>query len=72
MLPQSLRHRALLRAKQKGVSLGELIRESLEAALRGVGYDVGDDPLFEIVIYDGAAPPDAAAKHDKYLYDGES
>ena len=71
MLPQALRQRALLRAKQKGISLGELIRDSLDAALPGVSYDVGGDPLFENVIYDGPAPSDASAKHDKYVYDDE-
>ena len=71
MLPQGLRQRALLRAKQKGISLGELIRDSLDAALPGVSYDVQEDPLFEDVIYDGPAPSDTSTKHDSYLYDDE-
>ena len=71
MLPQGLRQRALLRAKQKGISLGELIRDSLDAALPGVTYDAQADPLFEDVIYEGPAPSDASAKHDAYLYDDE-
>lgn len=69
MLPEALRRRALSRAKQKGVSLGELIRDSLDAALPAVSYDAERDPLFESVVYDGPAPADSAAKHDKYLYD---
>lgn len=71
MLPGELRQRALARAKQKGISLGELIRDSLDAALPGVTYDIGADPLFENVIYDGPAPSDTSAKHDTYLYDDE-
>ncbi len=70
MLPEGLRRRALSRAKQKGVSLGELIRDSLDAALP-VTYDAEHDPLFEDVIYDGPAPADGSSKHDKYLYDDE-
>ena len=71
MLPEALRRRALSRAKQKGVSLGELIRDSLDAALPAVTYDVEHDPLFEDVIYDGPAPADGSSHHDKYLYDEE-
>jgi len=71
MLPENLRRRALSRARQKGVSLGELIRDSLDAALPAVTYDGESDPLFEDVIYDGPAPADASSHHDKYLYDEE-
>jgi hypothetical protein len=66
MLPEALRRRAAFRAKQRGISLGELIRDSLDAALPGVSYD--QDPLFEDIIFDGPAPRDLSAKHDKYLY----
>lgn len=71
MLPDALRRRALSRAKQKGVSLGELIRDSLDAALPAVSYDLESDPLFENVVYDGPAPADVSTKHDKYLYEDE-
>jgi hypothetical protein len=71
MLPETLRQRALARARQKGVSLGELIRDSLDAALPAASYDADHDPLFESVVYDGPAPTDGAAKHDKYLDDEE-
>lgn len=71
MLPEALRQRALSRAKQKGVSLGELIRDSLDAALPAVDYDASSDPLFESVIYDGPAPADVSTRHDAYLYDEE-
>jgi hypothetical protein len=71
MLPEDLRRRAQFRARQKGVSLGELIRGSLDAALPRVTYDEKTDPLFEDVIFDGPAPKDLSSHHDKYLYDDE-
>lgn len=67
MLPEALRRRAAARARQRGISLGELIRISLDEALPGSPYE--QDPLFEDVIFDGPAPRDLAAKHDKYIYD---
>ena len=71
MLPEDLRRRALLLAKQKGVSLGELVRDSLSAALPAVTYESLADPLFEDVVFDGPGPADVSAKHDRYLYDDE-
>lgn len=72
MLPEDLHRRAISRARQRGVSLGELIRNSLDAALPGVSYDdAGKDPLFEDVVFDGPAPTDLSTRHDKYLYDDE-
>jgi hypothetical protein len=70
MLPESLLSRALSRAKQKGISLGELIREALDA-LAAVTHDAERDPLFEDVVYDGPGPGDAASRHDTYLYDAK-
>jgi hypothetical protein len=69
MLPEDLRRRALSRAKQRGISLGELIRSSLDAAVPAASYDLERDSLFEDVIFDGPGPEDTAAKHDRYLYD---
>ena len=71
MLPDDLRRRALFRARQRGVSLGELIRDSLDAALPSVTSEAGPDPLFDDVVFDGPAPADLSANHDKYLYDDE-
>ena len=67
MLPEALRRRAASRARQRGISLGELIRDSLDAALPGASYE--QDPLFEDAIFDGPAPRDLSASHDKYLYE---
>jgi hypothetical protein len=71
MLPEDLRRRAIVRARQRGVSLGELIRDSLNVALPNVSYEVGEDPLFEDVVFDGPAPGDLSRRHDEYLYDDE-
>lgn len=67
MLPEALRRRAASRARQRGISLGELIRDSLDAALPGVSYE--HDPQFEDAIFDGPVPRDLSASHDKYLYE---
>ena len=69
MLPEDLHRRAISRARQRGVSLGELIRLSLDAVVPSVSYDSERDPLFEDVVFDGPAPSDTAKNHDKYLYD---
>jgi hypothetical protein len=69
MLPEDLRRRALFRANQRGVSLGELIRDSLDSTLPNVSYDIEKDPLFEDVVFDGPAPRDLSRRHDEYLYD---
>ena len=71
MLPEDLHSRAIRRARQRGMSLGELIRISLDAAVPTVSYESGSDPLFEDVVFDGPAPSDTAKNHDKYLYDEE-
>jgi hypothetical protein len=70
MLPDDLRRRAISRARERGVSLGELIRESLDASVP-IRYDATQDPLFADVVFDGPAPRDLSTRHDEYLYDEE-
>ena len=60
MLPENLHRRAILRARKRGVSLGELIRDSLGAAMPNPTYDAGSDPLYEDAVFDGPAPADTA------------
>lgn len=70
MLPESLHERALRRAHEKGVSLGQLIRDSLTSALLGERVNEGGDSLLrDKAVYRGAAPKDTAEEHDRYLYD---
>lgn len=46
MLPMDLKRRAQALAQRMGISLGELIRGSREAALRDDAGKVGEDALF--------------------------
>jgi hypothetical protein len=72
MLPESLHERALRRAQEEGVSLGQLIRNCLASALLGERVGSGGDSLLcDKAVYRGPAPKDTAEEHDRYLY-GES
>jgi len=72
MLPAQLKHRANRLARKLGISLGELIRESLREALNRTPAD-DEDPLYsDTVSYGGPAPADLAADHDDYLYGKKS
>jgi hypothetical protein len=64
MLPEGLKLRASERARELGISLGELIRESVERRL-ATGTSPSEDPLFTAVpIFDGSVPPDLSEEHD--------
>ena len=70
MLPQDLKHRAFRHARNRGLSLGELIRKSLERWLKGEAVPAEEDPFWDDqTIYKGRTPRDLAKKHDRYLYD---
>ncbi|MGD0898762.1 MAG: CopG family transcriptional regulator [Thermoguttaceae bacterium] len=69
MLPPELKAEASRRAQRMGVSLGELIRESLTAWLGKPGKSRTEDPLFDDdAVFDGPVPADGSANHDYYLY----
>ena len=69
MIPEDLKIRAARRASSVGISLGELIRESLERALNSDFAELLDDPfLTDNAVYEGDTPIDLAQDHDKYLY----
>ena len=70
MLPADLKVKALDRAREQGLSLGEFLRRSLEASLAGPGEPPRKaDPLFsDASVYEGPVPADLAANHDDYLY----
>jgi len=70
MLPMDLKRRSQALAQRMGVSLGELIREALEATLRGDAGEVREDALFgDTATYDGPLAADVSERHDDYLYD---
>lgn len=69
MLPPELKHRAELRARDEGVSLGELVRRALEHAISAAAPNRRDDPLFsDREVFSGDAPPDVTRDHDRHLY----
>lgn len=70
MLPDDLKAQAHHRARGMGISLGELIRESLESILGHSDEEkLTEDSLFaDNAVYDGKAPGDLSQNHDQYLY----
>ena len=68
MLPADLKARAMRTARERGISFGELLRQSLQAAV-DTPTSTYDDPVFtDSAVFDGPAPPNLAAEHDGYLY----
>jgi hypothetical protein len=73
MLPPDLRNRADQRCRQLGISFGELVRRALTDLLdRGGAGEVADSLLADEAVHRGAAPTDASARHDEYLYGRET
>ncbi len=70
MLPHDLKLQVAQHARRKGISMGELIRDAITAALSQAGDNgKSDDPLFsDNEVFQGPAPADIAANHDEYLY----
>jgi hypothetical protein len=69
MLPDDLKTRASRIARESGMSLGEIIRESLENWLKCRKSPAAGDSLFhDIPVYEGSVPEDYSINHDKYLY----
>ncbi|MBK1631584.1 hypothetical protein CKO31_12685 [Thiohalocapsa halophila] len=70
MLPEALKRAAQAHACQRGISLGELLRESLEYRLRQQPVARSHDPLFgDQTVHADDGPQDAAEGHDALLYD---
>ncbi len=71
MLPEELRGRALRSARKRGISLGEMVRESMSAYLetsRRESLEDADSFLSDDETFKGKTPKDVSAKHDQYLY----
>jgi len=69
MLPADLRSQATRRAREMGISLGELIRESLADWLGRTEAPNNEDSLLaDDAIFEGPVPRNLAAEHDRYLY----
>lgn len=68
MLPHELKARAERQAREQGVSLGELIRRSLERALARPST-IAEDPVFDDdATWAGEVPESYVADHDEHLY----
>ena len=72
MLPDNLKVKAIRRAQTLGISLGKLIRESMQAALRQSPQSVKVSLFADQALFDGLTPGDLAQNHDSYLYDGKN
>lgn len=69
MIPENLKSKALTLAKKTRMSLGQLIRESLEQRLNKK-TSIEQDPFFDHPpCFKKKAPKDVSATHDHYLYD---
>lgn len=70
MLPAALKTRAMRAAREQGISFGELLRRSLEAAVQAPATQYEDPVFTDAAVFEGPAPADLAAEHDGYLYGG--
>ena len=71
-LPEELHSRIAQRSRQLGVSVDEYVRGALEAALARASMEGAEDPLLaDDAVFDGSAPGDLSAEHDRYLYEEE-
>ena len=69
MLPPELKNRASKHAHRLGISVGELIRNCLNAFLDRPDDQTNEDPLLsDDAVYKGKVPPDLSSRHDHYLY----
>ena len=69
MLPEKLKVQAANQAREKGMTLGEFIRESMRMNLKMKTSSKNTDPFFsDAEVFEGDAPQDIAEQHDYYLY----
>ena len=70
MLPLPLKLRAQQLARERGISLGDLVRQALGAMLDRAWESAPEaDPLFaDQVLWDGETPADLSQNVDSYLY----
>ena len=63
-----LRDKAVLAARQRGLTLDEFVRVCLSSVV-----DREQDPLFcDSVVFSGDVPSDISKNHDRYLYGDDS
>ena len=71
MLPAELKARAKRTARERGISFGELLRQSLEAAVEAPSAEYADPAFGDAAVYEGETPGDLSGDHDSYLYGGD-
>ena len=72
VLPSTLKTRAMARAKDQGISFGELVRRAVEKHVQEKAGPKTGDPFWDnLTSYDVQSPADLAARHDDYLYGGK-
>jgi hypothetical protein len=68
-LPEDLKELAERTAADRGTSLEQFVRETLERRLRLLSLPWSEDPFFaDREVYEGPAPADGAERHDDYIY----
>ncbi|MFO8070292.1 MAG: hypothetical protein R6V85_00335 [Polyangia bacterium] len=74
MLPIRLKKLAEDRARDEGVSLGELIRRSLAREVEpGEGDDPSSDAFFaDDAVFEGETPADLSLRHDDFIYGNDN
>lgn len=69
MLPADLKARSERRAREIGISMGELVRRSLVRLLDETASPASEDALYaDVVVSAAETPSDLAERHDDYLY----
>jgi hypothetical protein len=67
-VPDELRDKAILVARQRGLTLDEFVQYCLSSVV-----DREQDPLFcDSAVFLGDAPSDASKNHDRYVYGEDS
>jgi hypothetical protein len=75
VLPETLKQRAVARAREEGISFGEFVRRAVEKMLaaqpHGGARKKTGDPFWDNLEFYSDGPEDAAARHDDYLFGGK-
>ena len=66
-LPDPLKSRITRAARQKRITVGQFVRETLEHALASPARST-KGTMFDLEVYKGRAPTDVSANVDAYLY----
>ena len=73
VMPETLKRRAVERAREQGISFGEFVRRAVEKAAPpritgGVGVKTGDPYLDNLRIFDDEGPTDWSTRVDEIVY----